>query len=56
MKVLHLFKSEPDETAKKIIEVHKAENEVKVIDLTMGDTSYESLVEDIFSYDKVISW
>jgi hypothetical protein len=56
MKVLHLFKSEPDETTKKIIEMHKAENEVKVNDLTKGDISYESLVDDIFSYDKVISW
>ncbi|WP_333656118.1 hypothetical protein [Dissulfurispira sp.] len=56
MKVLHLFKSEPDETTKKIIEMHKAENEVKVIDLTEGNISYGSLVEDMFSYDKVISW
>ena len=56
MKVLHLLKSEPDETARKIMEIHKAENDVKVIDLTKGDFSYESIIEDIFSYDKVISW
>ncbi|MCL4536921.1 MAG: hypothetical protein M1610_04955 [Nitrospirae bacterium] len=56
MKVLHLLKSEPDETTRKIMEIHKAENDVKVIDLTKGDFSYESIIEDIFSYDKVISW
>lgn len=56
MKVLHLLKSEPDEATNKIIGMHKAENDVKVIDLTKGDISYESLIEDIFSYDKVISW
>ncbi len=56
MKVLHLFRSGPDETAERIIDGHKAENDVKVVDLTRGVISYESLVEDIFNYDKVISW
>lgn len=45
MKVLHLLKSKSDETTNKIIDVHKAENEVKVIDLTKGDFSYESIIE-----------
>lgn len=56
MKVLHLLKSEPDETVNEIMDAHKAGNEVKVVDLTKGDVSYESLVKDIFSYDRVISW
>ncbi|MCL4457945.1 MAG: hypothetical protein M1147_05260 [Nitrospirae bacterium] len=56
MKVLHLLKSEPDETANGVIDVHKAKYDVKVIDLANGDFSYESLVEDIFNYDRVISW
>ncbi|MEW6739897.1 MAG: hypothetical protein ACOYU2_12420 [Nitrospirota bacterium] len=56
MRVLYLIKSGHDETINKIIDVHKAENDVKVIDLTEGNISYGSLVEDMFSYDKVISW
>ncbi len=56
MRVLYLIRSGTDETINKIIDVHKAENEVKVIDLTKDNIPYESLVEDIFSYDKVISW
>lgn len=56
MKVLHLLKSGPDETANRIIDVHKGGNYVKVVDLTKEDISYESLVEDIFDYDRVISW
>jgi len=56
MKVLHLLKSEPDETVNVIIDAHKAGNDVKVVDLKKRDISYESVVGDIFDYDRVISW
>ena len=56
MKVLHILKSAPYASTMRIIEVHSAANEVTTIDLTAGSVSYDKLVEDIFSYDKVICW
>jgi hypothetical protein len=56
MKILNILKSPPDASTKRIIEVHSASNEVTTIDLTAGSVSYDKLVEDIFSYDKVICW
>lgn len=56
MKILHLLKSLPDETVLKVIEMHKADNEVKVIELSKDNIQYENLVDDIFDCDKVFSW
>lgn len=55
MKILYILKSEPDETVKRLIEAHEKSNEVKVVTLTKG-LSYDDLVDDIFGYDKVITW
>lgn len=56
MKILEILRSEPDENTSKIIEVHKQDNEVKVVELYSGDQDYAALVDDIFAHDKVISW
>lgn len=56
MKILEILRSEPDENTGKIIEVHKQDNEVKVVELYSGDPDYAALVDDIFSHDKVICW
>jgi hypothetical protein len=55
MKILHILNDGPTQLSGQIIDVQSKENEVKVIDLSKG-VSYESVVDDIFSYDKVISW
>lgn len=55
MKILEILKSEADDTVNKMIAVHEADNEVKVVKLSDG-ADYDSLVDDIFSHDKVISW
>jgi hypothetical protein len=39
----------------KIIETQAKEHEVKVVELSKKK-SYESLVDEIFSNDKVVSW
>jgi hypothetical protein len=39
-----------------IISVQAKDNELKIIDLSKKDVSYESVVDDIFANDKVISW
>jgi len=56
MKVLHILKTTPDGPTKKIIELQSAAHEVKIIDLTRGGVSYDSLVADVFSHDKVFCW
>jgi hypothetical protein len=56
MKILEILRSEPDENTGKIIEVHKQDNEVKVVELYSGEPDYAALVDDIFSHDKVVSW
>lgn len=56
MKILHILKAAPDESTKKIIELHKAGNEVKVVEIYKGAVDYAKLVSDVFACDKVFSW
>lgn len=56
MKILHILKKTPDASTKKIIEIHAAENQVKTIELFKGGISYDALVADVFSHDKVFCW
>jgi hypothetical protein len=53
MKILYILKETPDATTKKIMEVQSMGNHVTAIDLTWGDVSYDRLVADVFSHDKV---
>jgi hypothetical protein len=56
MKILHILRTAPDATTAMIIEVQSAGNEAKIIDLTKGGISYDKLVADVFSRDKVFCW
>ncbi len=56
MKILHVLKTAPDATTKKIIELQSAGNQVKTIELYKGGVSYDKLVADVFSHDKVFCW
>jgi len=56
MKILHILNDGPDKLPESIISVHERDNEVKIIDLSKKDISYDSIVDDIFTSDKVISW
>ena len=55
MKVLHLFKSEPDETVKAMVEAD-ADNEVATIELYDGPVDWEDVVDRVFEHDKVTCW
>jgi pyruvate/2-oxoglutarate/acetoin dehydrogenase E1 component len=55
MKVLHILKTEPEESTKKIIEEHKKDNDVEVIDLG-SNKDYDMIVELIEKADKIIVW
>jgi len=55
MKILHILNDGPSDLSRKMIDIQSAGNEVKVIEL-FNDKSYESIIDDIFAYDRVISW
>lgn len=56
MKILHILNDGPTKLSDEIISVQSKDNELKTVDLSLKDVSYESIVDDIFSYDRVISW
>lgn len=56
MKILHILRKEPSEAIKKIIELQKNGNEVKVVELYKGMVNHRELLNLIFECDRVISW
>lgn len=56
MKILHILNDGPARLSDQIIGAQSKDNEVKVIDLSKKEVSYESIVDDLFSYDRVVSW
>ena len=56
MKVLHILKTEPDESVEKFTNFLATQNETSVVALYENTTDWEALVDDIFAYDKVICW
>ena len=60
-KILHILKSEPDETVARVIEAQSVDEEVAVVSLYRDEITghavdWSRLVEDIFAYDRVICW
>ena len=56
MKLLHILRSEPDETVEKLINNLAEGDEATVKPIFQGDVDWSRLVDDIFSHDKVICW
>ena len=56
MKILYVYKSEPDETTKKIAEKFAEGAEVVEFKLYEGNVDYDELVKKIFECDKVVCW
>jgi hypothetical protein len=55
MKVLHIQKTEADETVEQLM-LAFAEEEVETVPLYEGDVDWAELIEKIFAADKVICW
>ncbi len=58
MKILYILKDGPTEVARKIIDIQSGDksNEIKIIDLSKKELSYERIIDEIFSHEKVVSW
>lgn len=54
MKILYIVKKELDQTAKQMLERHKASHQVTVLGL--GEKSADELLALIESHDKLIMW
>jgi len=55
MKVLHIFRSRPDETVNALMAPFSDQEEKKTV-LYESEVDWDQLVDDIFESDKVISW
>ncbi len=56
MKILNVYRSEPDETTKKLIEIVTRDREKDEFFLNVDKPDYDLLVEKIFAADQTISW
>ena len=56
MRILHILNDGPTDLSSIMIREQQKAEEVKVIDLSKRDCSYDMIVDDIFSFDRVISW
>jgi len=56
MKILNVYRSEPDETVKKLVEIVTRDRESMTFDLTVDAPDYDKLVDMIFDADQTISW
>ncbi len=56
MKVLNVYRSQPDEVVKKLVEIVNRDRESDSFDLTVDSPDYDALVGKIFSADQTICW
>ena len=56
MKILNVYKSEPDETVKKLVEIVTRDRESDTFDLNVESPDYDVLVDKIFEADQTICW
>lgn len=56
MKILHLLRSEPDETVGKLTDIMCAEHVSTVVSLYEPGVDWSVLVDKIFENDRVICW
>ncbi len=56
MKILNIYRSEADETVKKLVDIVNRDREREDFDLTVENPDYDSLVDKIFAADQTICW
>ena len=56
MKVLNVYRSEPDETVKKLVEIVSRDRDADNFDLNVDSPDYDALVDKIFAADQTICW
>jgi hypothetical protein len=56
MKIVNILTDGPTDLSTRIMDIQGKDNEVKVIDLTKKEASYDEIVDEMASADKVVSW
>ncbi len=56
MKILNIYKSEPDDTVKKLVDIVTRDRDSESFDLTVDNPDYSALVDKIFAADQTICW
>ena len=56
MKILNIYKSEPDDTVNKLVKIVTRDRESEEYYLNVPDPDYDKLVEKIFAADQTICW
>ncbi len=56
MKILNVYRSEPDETVQKLVEIVTRDRESDTFDLAVDSPDYDNLVDKIFDADQTICW
>ena len=56
MKVLNVYRSEPDETTRKLVEIVSRDRGADSFDLNVDSPDYDQLVDKIMDADKTICW
>jgi hypothetical protein len=56
MKILNVYRSAPDETTKKLVEIVTRDRESDSFDLNVENPDYDALVDKIFDADQTICW
>jgi len=56
MKILNIYKSEPDDTVKKLVEIVTRDRESDSFDLNTESPDYDLLVDKMFEADQTICW
>ena len=56
MKILNVYRSEPDETVNKLVEIVTRDRESDTFRLNTENPDYDALVDKIFAADQTICW
>ena len=56
MKILNVYRSEPDDKVQKLVEIVTRDRESDSFDLAVDSPDYDQLVDKIFAADKTICW
>ena len=56
MKILNVYRSEPDETTKKLVEIVTRDRESDSFDLNVDTPDYDQLVDKMMAADQTITW
>jgi len=56
MKILNVYRSEPDEATKKLVEIVTRDRESDSFNLNVDNPNYDQLVDKMMAADQTICW